>query len=466
MDERVTILFLGDSTMAPRPARPWPGKVVRGLVGACYPVRGVNLAAGGFTTAHALTQLRSEAAAVKPDIVVMSFGINDAWVDIPGEFAPRVLAQTYLANLAALVAGVKRLGAIPVLLSPLPVYQRNAPDTDPEQAARIAGNVILYARLVKEAAARWQVPFVNLHAQFGETLKRWPGPPTELTGDGVHPTVIAHRQIALLMAKPLAELVRARIEGRPLPLVPPPAKEPLDPVALDVSFLAAQENAPFTANLAYRLGLAYAAGAGALNDPMRSIDWYRKAAEEGHQDAQYRVGLMLFAQANETHKREGIDWLRKAGEGGHPHAKVAHIQALETMGDKEAAMTALRELAATGHTDSMYRLAGSLVVSNDATERQEGMAWMERAAREGHFHSRVRMAELHNEAGRKEEALPYLMALAAEGHIVSQYRLGKWYLAGEGVSPDRGEAERWLRVAAAAGYAAAITELKKSFPDE
>src|SRR5207247_1673938 len=46
--------------------------------------------------------------------------------------------------------------------------------------------------------------------------------------------------------------------------------------------------------------------------------WYRKAADAGHHDAEYRLGLLL-EQQNQSEEAEG--WYRKAADAGHHDAE-------------------------------------------------------------------------------------------------------------------------------------------------
>ena len=66
----------------------------------------------------------------------------------------------------------------------------------------------------------------------------------------------------------------------------------------------------------------YADGAGVPQDNAEAVKWYRKAADQGHVDAQcnlgkaYYVGLGVLESATEAMK-----WFRKAAEQGHEGAQ-------------------------------------------------------------------------------------------------------------------------------------------------
>ena len=59
-------------------------------------------------------------------------------------------------------------------------------------------------------------------------------------------------------------------------------------------------------------------GFGAEKDESKAVEWYRKAAEQDHADAQYSLALILKRNGDAD---EAETLLRKAAEFGHPEAK-------------------------------------------------------------------------------------------------------------------------------------------------
>ena len=66
----------------------------------------------------------------------------------------------------------------------------------------------------------------------------------------------------------------------------------------------------------YRLGVCYANGKGVRKDTAEAAAWYRKAAEQGHAEAQYRLGV-CYANGYGVKKdlAQAIEWYRKAAKG-------------------------------------------------------------------------------------------------------------------------------------------------------
>jgi len=53
-------------------------------------------------------------------------------------------------------------------------------------------------------------------------------------------------------------------------------------------------------------------------DHAEAARWYRKAAEQGHADAQYNLGVMYEnGQGVRQDHAESVRWYRKAAEQGH-----------------------------------------------------------------------------------------------------------------------------------------------------
>lgn len=76
----------------------------------------------------------------------------------------------------------------------------------------------------------------------------------------------------------------------------------------------------------FNMGQAYRFGRGIPADPAIARSWYEKAAQQGHQQAQAALGLLLYESGE---RRTAIYWIRKAAERGEPRAQyvlgIAHF---------------------------------------------------------------------------------------------------------------------------------------------
>lgn len=68
----------------------------------------------------------------------------------------------------------------------------------------------------------------------------------------------------------------------------------------------------------FNLGQAYKLGRGVPTDNAAALDWYRKAATAGHEQAQATLGLQLFQGGQ---RDEAMTWLKKASDQGEPRAQ-------------------------------------------------------------------------------------------------------------------------------------------------
>lgn len=68
----------------------------------------------------------------------------------------------------------------------------------------------------------------------------------------------------------------------------------------------------------FNLGQAYKLGRGVPADAAAALDWYRRAAASGHEQAQATLGLQLFQNGQ---RDEAMTWLKKASDQGEPRAQ-------------------------------------------------------------------------------------------------------------------------------------------------
>ena len=97
------IIFFGDSTIAPHEKTVTAFELFR----QNFPQHTVlNYAEEAGTTQTARTRFFSDILAEKPDVVILSFGINDAWIDVDRKKTePRVPLTGYTENLRFFFSG-------------------------------------------------------------------------------------------------------------------------------------------------------------------------------------------------------------------------------------------------------------------------------------------------------------------------------------------------------------------------
>ena len=193
-------------------------------------------------------------------------------------------------------------------------------------------------------------------------------------------------------------------------------------------------------------------------DYTKAVEWYRRAAEQGHAEAQGGLaGLYLRGKGVKQDYTEGVKWLRRAAEQGLVLAYVClgHCSRDGEGVRKNPAEAAewYRRAAERDHAGAQYCL-GLLYERGHgiAQDLSEAARWHQKAAEQDEVLAQYRLAGLYGmgKGVRKDsaEAAKWYRRAAEQGHPASQYWLGSLYEKGKGVIQDRAEAVRWYRRAA------------------
>jgi lysophospholipase L1-like esterase len=212
--EPPTIVTFGDSVTAPRGRTAvYADLLANDLSYAGKDVKIINAGIGGHTTKMAKARFEKEVLDVKPDVVVIMFGINDAAVDVwkdPPADKPRVSLADYRNNLTEMVQALKEQGMRVVLMTSNPLYWSattlelyGKPPYQPEDVDGF--NVVLrdYITAVREIAKTEDVGLVDVFAAFEAYDAEPKHKPGALSPDGMHPADAGHRIIADLLIEHL-----------------------------------------------------------------------------------------------------------------------------------------------------------------------------------------------------------------------------------------------------------------------
>ncbi len=208
------------------------------------------------------------------------------------------------------------------------------------------------------------------------------------------------------------------------------------------------------------------------SDFAAALEWTRRAAEAGWQQAQTDLGglYMYGGKGVAVNRPEALKWFERAAAQG---SKAAEYYLGEiyfrgvggVVADDEAAMQHWRVAAEAGIAEAQQRL-GYLLAQQKETFA-EGLAWLKRAATEGSARGKAEAAcNLGNiyaagkagvEANLAEAARWYAIA-AQEGDAKAQHVYGLMLLAGEPVAQDVEAGMFMLRRAASQDYLPAMAE--------
>lgn len=149
-------------------------------------------------------------------------------------------------------------------------------------------------------------------------------------------------------------------------------------------------------------------------DNQEAVKWYRKAAWQGHAEAQYKLGQMYSTgeEGVEQNDDESEKWYLKAAEQGHADAQ--------------------KTLGMHYRTKAMTSMLSSLAGESDPSDK--GQEYYE-----------------HESDKWFQKAVVSYKKRAAQDDTSAMCRLGEMYYAGNGVEEDHIQAEKWYRMAAERG---------------
>jgi uncharacterized protein len=202
-----------------------------------------------------------------------------------------------------------------------------------------------------------------------------------------------------------------------------------------------------------------------------AIKWYEKAAEHGHAKAQYQLGRCYYLGWGVKGKKEtAVNWYQKAADQGHPGAQTDLATCYQfgngTKQNELEAVKWFKKAANQGHADAQYQLGnlyswGELLDYLDDEDeleyehKKEAAKWLRKAADQGHDDAIGSLGDVLSDIGGSEneaESVKWYKKAADLGNSDSQYSLGKCYRYGKGVTIDLSQAIKWFRKAANNGH--------------
>jgi len=190
-----------------------------------------------------------------------------------------------------------------------------------------------------------------------------------------------------------------------------------------------------------------------------AVGWFRKAAEQGHADAQYRLGeAYRFGSGVAQDEAEGLKWWRRAAEQGQAHAEFylgwSHEYGRSGLPtDAVEALRWYRRAAEHGLAEAQARLGTAYAIGQGVPrDDREAVAWYRRAAAQNDSLGQVGLGQM-SAAGRgvdkdEQEAAKWYERAAHQNVMTAMVLLGQAYAEGRGVQPDLARAYYWLAVAA------------------
>jgi len=140
----------------------------------------------------------------------------------------------------------------------------------------------------------------------------------------------------------------------------------------------------------YELANMLANGRGMPRDMEAAIVFGRKSADQGYAPAQLSLGRMLVGSLERGRVEEGMKFIQRAADSGNKEALFLLAGAIAS-GDygmqKDEAKAAAMALPQAEAGDAEFQFAvATLYLRGEsfAQKREEGLAWLEKAAQQGH----------------------------------------------------------------------------------
>ena len=223
----------------------------------------------------------------------------------------------------------------------------------------------------------------------------------------------------------------------------------------------------------YTRGWKYANGRGITQNDEKAVEWYQKAAEQGHAIAQYDLSWMYqHGRGVSSNSSEAFQWCRRAAEQGYADAQNTlgwRYQYVIGVGVQNYAKAIkwYRKAAEQGHADAQANLrvlserGGAPSARSEQIDTDDAQAvrldYRSTPTEEINFdgrHTISRSFGRHN----VRTFLHYQRA-AQQGDTTAMNNIGVMYANGRGVDQDYDEAIIWFSNAARQGNATARTNL-------
>jgi TPR repeat protein len=204
-------------------------------------------------------------------------------------------------------------------------------------------------------------------------------------------------------------------------------------------------------------------GGGTRKDPLKAIQWYKRAATLGDTPAMYKVGMILLKGllGQPRNPREAIGWLKRAAERAdaeNPHALHELAMLYETahgndaiVRDEKYAFELFMQAAELGYKFSQFKLGcayeyGSLGCPVDP---RLSIMWYSKAAQREEHQAELALSGWYltgSEGVLKqsdEEAYLWARKAAVAGLAKAEYAMGYFTEVGIGVPANLEDAKRW-----------------------
>lgn len=204
-------------------------------------------------------------------------------------------------------------------------------------------------------------------------------------------------------------------------------------------------------------------GGGTRKDPLKAMQWYKRAATLGDPPAMYKVGMILLKGllGQPRNPREAVGWLRRAAE----RADAENPHALHELGllyesaqpndaivrDERYALSLFQQAAELGYKFSQFRLgcASEYGLMGCPIDPRQSIFWYSKAATQEEHQSELALSGWYltgseGVLGQSDtEAYLWARKAAVAGLSKAEYAMGYFTEVGIGVPANLEDAKRW-----------------------
>ena len=256
----------------------------------------------------------------------------------------------------------------------------------------------------------------------------------------------------------------------------------------EVSYTKEHEDLVYSINGICKVFRRPPARRGVSQNYEKALLWYRKAAEQGHAQAQFNLGAMYaLGQGIAQDNKEAIRWLHKVAEyvdvetqfylGKMYDKKWTHEKAEESFPrDDEQVVFWYHKVAEQGHANTQFKLGEMYAEGRGvAKDDEEALRWHYKAAEHGHVTAQHNLGFKYlfglgqGVTQDSEKAIKWFCKAAGQGCTYAQHSLGSMYERGHGIPQDFVRAHMWYNLAAGKGNNDAkesLDRIAKSMPSE
>jgi len=201
------------------------------------------------------------------------------------------------------------------------------------------------------------------------------------------------------------------------------------------------------------LGYMLAEGSDGNPDVAEGFEWTRKAADQGHSGAQNNLGSMYATgQGVARDDAEAVRWYRKSAEHGYTLAEdnlgMSYALGHGVAQDRDEAVRWLRRAAVKDDTEAQLHLSKQLLLSGDTKDKAEAMRWIVKAANVN-AEAQGKLGELYLGEGGNDKVAAFWFKKAAERGVKNaQINWARMLASGRGgVAKNEAESYFWYVVA-------------------